>query len=100
MFDLRGAWISPHYLHDHIDLETASIDDRIAVFEDRMRGYFTTPCRLLSNIYENSIMIILLAVLSCIELIEVLHRGESSHGRSRDFFGSGFRKPRGFPGVS
>ena len=38
MFDLHGAWVSPHYLHDHIDLETASVDDRVAVFEDRIRG--------------------------------------------------------------
>lgn len=92
MFDLRGAWISPHYLHEHIDLETASIDDRVAVFEDRVRGYFTTPSRLLANIYENSIMIVLLAVLSSIELLEVLHRGESSRGHSQDFFNSGFRR--------
>jgi hypothetical protein len=92
MFDLRGAWVSPHYLHDHIDLETASIDDRVAVLEDRIRGYFTTPCRLLANLYENSIMLILLAVLSCIELIEVLHRGESSRSRSQEFFKSGFRR--------
>jgi len=92
MFDLRGAWLSPHYLYDHIDLETASIEDRIAVFEDRIRGYFTTPSRLLANIYENSGILILLAVLSCIELIEVLNRGESSSGHSAEFFKSGFRR--------
>lgn len=92
MFNLGGAWVSPHYLYDHIDLETASIDDRVAVFEDRIRGYFTTPARLLGNIYENSIMLILLSVMSCIELIEVLHRGESSRGRSQEFFQSGFRR--------
>jgi len=92
MFDLRGAWVSPHYLHDHINLQTASIDDRVAVFEDRMRGYFTTPSRLLGNIYENSIILILLAVLSCIELIEVLNTGESSRSRSPEYFKSGFRR--------
>jgi hypothetical protein len=92
MFDLRGAWIGPHYLQEHIDLETSSIDDRVALFEDRVRGYFTTPSRLLANMYENSGALILIAVLSCIELIEVLHRGESSQNRSAEFFKSGFRR--------
>lgn len=103
MFDLQGSWISPHYLHDHIDLLTASIEDRIAVFEDRIRGYFTTPARLLANVYENSILLTLLAVLGCIELIETLHRGESSRRRSQEFFVSGFRRvfnPQPPPGVS
>jgi len=103
MFDLRGAWVSPHYLHDHIDLETASIDDRVAIFEDRLRGYFTTPSRLLGAVYDHSVMIILLAVLSCIELIEVLHRGESSRSRSPEFFKAGFRRvfrPQPPKGVS
>jgi hypothetical protein len=92
MFDLRGAWIGPHYMREHIDLETSSIDDRIALFEDRIRGYFTTPARLLANIYENSGTLVLIAVLSCIELIEVLLRGESSRNRSAEFFKSGFRR--------
>jgi hypothetical protein len=79
-------------MQEHIDLETSSIDDRIALFEDRIRGYFTTPARLLGNIYENSGTLILIAVLSCIELIEVLHRGQSSSSRSAEFFRSGFRR--------
>jgi hypothetical protein len=92
VFDLSDAWISPHYRHDQIDLETASIDDRIALFEDRIRGYITTPCRLLVNSYENSTFLIILAVFSCVELIEVLNRGVSSRYKSQEFFKSGFRR--------
>ena len=92
MFDRHLAWVSPHYLHEHIDLQTASIDDRVAILEDRIRGYFTTPCRLLAILYENSVMLILLSVFSCIELLEVLHRGEASRRRSEEFFKSGFRR--------
>jgi len=92
MFDIKGSLVSPHYLYDQVDLDKATIDDRIAIFEDRIRGYITTPCRLLANIYENSVFLVLLAVLSSIELIEVFNRGESSRNKSKEFFKAGFRR--------
>jgi len=79
-------------LYSLIDLDTASIDERIAILEDRLRGYFTTPSRLLDNIYENSMLMILLAIFSCVELLESLYIGESSKNKSREFFKSGFRR--------
>ena len=63
-----SALIGSHYTTDIIDLETASLDDRIALFEDRVRGYFTTPARLLAKTYENSFFLILLVVSMCVEL--------------------------------
>jgi hypothetical protein len=92
MFDKSGSWLSPHYLHDQIDLKAASIEDRIAILEDRLRGYYTTPARLLSNLYENSMLIILLAIFSCVELIESFHQGKSSNRKSKPYFKSGFRR--------
>jgi hypothetical protein len=87
-----STWVSPHYTHGQIDLESASLEDRIAILEDRVRGYFTTPSRLLTNIYENSIFLVLLAIFSSVELIETLHRGSSSKGSSEEFFKSGFKR--------
>ena len=87
-----SALIGPHYTTDIIDLETASWDDRIALFEDRVRGYFTTPARLLAKTYENSFFLILLVVSMCVELLEIFHQGQSSKGRSKRFFKDGFRR--------
>lgn len=92
MDDQSPIWISPHYLDSQIDLETASIDDRITVFEDRIRGYFTTPSRLLSSIYHNGHLMVLLAVFSCVELIESFHKGESIKEKSKPFFKEGFNR--------
>ena len=87
-----SALIGPHYTSDIIDLGTASLEDRIALFEDRVRGYFTTPTRLLVRIYENSVFLVLLVVSMCVEWIEVFHQGQSSRGRSKEFFKSGFQR--------
>lgn len=87
-----SALIGPHYTKDIIDLDTASLDDRIALFEDRVRGYFTTPARLLANTYENSVFLILLVVSMCVEWLEIFHQGQSSNRRSKRFFKAGFRR--------
>ena len=84
--------IGPHYTADIIDLESASLDDRIALFEDRVRGYFTTPARLIINTYENSVFLILLVVSMCVEWLETFHQGQSSSRQSKRFFKSGFRR--------
>jgi hypothetical protein len=87
-----SALIGPHYTADIINLESASLDDRIALFEDRVRGYFTTPTRLLAVSYEHSVFLVLLVVSMCIEWLEIFHQGQSSKGRSKSFFKSGFRR--------
>ena len=87
-----SSLIGPHYTVDIIDLESASLDDRIALFEDRVRGYFTTPARILINIYENSAFLILLVVSMCVEWIEIFHQGRSSNRQSKYFFKSGFKR--------
>ncbi len=88
----HSSLIGPHYTTDIIDLESASIDNRIALFEDRVRGYFTTPARLMFNTYDNSAFIILLVVSMCVEWIEIFHQGRSSNRQSKKFFKSGFRR--------
>jgi hypothetical protein len=92
MEDNDPAFISPHYTENIVDLSSATIEDRVAILEDRIRGYITTPARLVYRIHDSSHLIVMLAVLSCIELIEVLHRGQSSRNKSRAFFKSGFRR--------
>ena len=87
-----SALIGPHYTTDIIDLDTASLEDRIALFEDRVRGYFTIPARLLANTYENSVFLILLVVSMCVEWVEIFHQGRSSNRRSKRFFKAGFRR--------
>ena len=98
-----AALIGPHYTSEIIDLESASLEDRIALFEDRIRGYFTTPARLMVKTYENSVFLVLLVVSMCVEWIEIFHQGQSSSGRSKRFFKSGFQRifnpspPEGVP---
>lgn len=87
-----SALIGPHYTTDIIDLDTASLDDRIALFEDRVRGYFTTPARLLAKTYDNSVFLILLVVSMCVEWLEIFHQGQSSNRQSQRFFKAGFRR--------
>lgn len=84
--------IGPHYTADIIDLETASLEDRIALFEDRVRGYFTTRARLLASMYENSVFLVLLVVSICVEWLESFHQGQTSKGKSKKFIMSGFRR--------
>lgn len=86
------ALIGPHYTSEIIDLESASLEDRIALFEDRVRGYFTTPARMMIRTYENSVFLVLLIVSMCVEWIEIFHQGQSSSGRSKRFFKSGFQR--------
>lgn len=84
--------IGPHYTSNMIDLEQASLEDRIALFEDRVRGYFTTPARLMEKTYENSVFLILLVVSMCVEWFEIFHQGQSSNRQSKRFFKSGFQR--------
>ena len=83
-------WISPHYRTDHIQLATATFGQKVTLFEDRMRGYYTIPARLLYKIYDNAILMVLLAVLGSVEVLAVFRRGESSFRRSRELFKFGF----------
>lgn len=82
--------IGPHYTSDNLNIN--SLEDRIALFEDRIRGYYTTPARLLINLYENSALIILLIVTTCVELLEIFHQGQSSKDKTGIFFKSGIRR--------
>lgn len=81
--------ISPNYLDIHIDLANLSFDEKIALLEDRMRGFIFTPLELLQNIYDSSILLITMGAFSVIEILEVFYRGESSNRKSRKFFKSG-----------
>jgi hypothetical protein len=92
MDEFSGVHISPHYLYDQVDLATASVDDRVAILEDRLRGYLTVPCGLLLNVYEHSIFIVLMAVLSCVELIETLYTGKSTRPDPEAAFKSGLMR--------
>ena len=81
-------FVSPRY--DHFKLENPSLLDLIDVFEDSWLGYVFEPARLLLDNGDDVAAMTL--VTSYFEAINIYTIGESSAGKSRQYFVNGFSK--------
>ena len=79
--------LTPTY--DHEKIADPTCDDLIDVFADAWKGYVLDQVKMLLNNRNGDIAAMTL-LCSYFESIEVLHRGESSDRRSKDFFVQGF----------
>ncbi|HUJ14628.1 MAG TPA: hypothetical protein VL284_12650, partial [Thermoanaerobaculia bacterium] len=83
--------ISPQYT---VDTPLRTIDDKIKVFEDQIRGWVLTHAHALTsdsyNYKEHAGFAILMIVSSYFEAIEAFHKGRPSRrGESKKFFSKG-----------
>ena len=82
-------FISPNFGTEK--LESASYEDLVDVFEDRMRYWFLNPVERLLELQHCQIAAIAL-LIAYFEGIEIYARGEDSKNRSFEFFADGFSK--------
>lgn len=82
-------FISPNYSTKK--LESASYEDLVDVFEDRIRYWFLHPAERLLEFPHCQIAAIAL-LIAYFEGIEIFVRGEDSKNRSFEFFANGFSK--------
>jgi len=80
-------YLSPKF--DHSKLDDPTIDDLIDVFEDLWIGYVFEPVEMLLN-NEHGHVAAATLLSSYFEAIESHYTGESSEGKSRNFFIEGF----------
>jgi hypothetical protein len=78
--------ISPKY--DSSKLDSGALDDRIDVYEDRVRGWLI-DCGHILNKHEHAGFGVLQIGLAYFEGFTVFSRGEDSHNRSKEFFQEG-----------
>jgi len=82
-------FISPSFGHEK--LESATYEDLVDVFEDRMRHWFLKPAERLLEIPHCQIAAVAL-LITYFEGIAIYLSGEDSKNRSFEFFASGFSK--------
>lgn len=67
------------------ELDPYSIDDKIIIYERQVKGWFLNPARRFLTL-NNHGFIVLMICLSYLEGVQQYIVGESSNGRSREFF--------------
>ena len=82
-------FISPNFGHEK--LESATYEDLVDVFEDRMRNWFLMPAELLLEIPHCQIAAVAL-LIAYFEGIAIYLTGKDSKNRSFEFFADGFSK--------
>jgi hypothetical protein len=82
-------FISPNFGHEK--LESATYEDLVDVFEDRMRHWFLKPAELLLKIPHCQIAAVAL-LITYFEGIAIYLSGKDSKDRSFEFFTNGFLK--------
>jgi hypothetical protein len=92
---MESAWLtSPRFLNSK--LTAGRFEDKLDVFEDRMRGWFLRHAQALCSAqYEdhaNAGVAALTILASYFEAIECYYSGEDSNHRSAEFFRRGFLK--------
>ena len=80
-------FISPNFSHEK--LETATYEDLVDVFEDRMRNWFLMPAERLLEIPHCQIAAVAL-LITYFEGIAIYLSGKDSKNRSFEFFADGF----------
>lgn len=83
--------VSPNF--DLSKVETGGIEDKIDVYEDRIKGWFLEPARILEEKGSGHAgFAILLLAVSFVEGYGILLRGEDSQRQSKIFFKAGLRE--------
>ena len=82
-------FISPNFTHEK--LESATYNDLVDVFEDRMRNWFLMPAERLLEIQHCQIAAVAILV-TYFEGIAIYLSGKDSKNRSFEFFADGFSK--------
>lgn len=83
------SFISPNFGHEK--LTSATYEDLVDIFEDRMRNWFLMPAERLLEIPHCQIAAIAL-LISYFEGIAIYLSGKDSKNRSFEFFAAGFSK--------
>ena len=73
-------------------IRSSTIESKIALYEERIRGWFHDPARILEKRSEHCGFILLMVAIAYIEGHAIFLKGESSQNRSREFFRIGFRE--------
>jgi hypothetical protein len=81
--------ISRHY-SDH-QLKQDTFENRVAVYEDQIRGWFHDQARILEKTSDHAGYVLLLVAASYIEGYAVFRRGQDSRGQSKEFFRDAFK---------
>jgi hypothetical protein len=91
--DLSRIAVSPKF--DALKLQNPTIEDKIDVFEDQVNGWIFNHANVLVSPqnpqYQHSGVAVLMLVGSYFESFAAFLRGESSEGRSKQFFADGLR---------
>jgi len=82
-------FISPNFSHEK--LASATYEDLLDVFEDRLRNWFLMPAKRLLEIPHCQIAAVAL-LIAYFEGIEIYLSGKDSKNRSFEFFAAGFSK--------
>jgi len=82
-------FISPNFGHEKLD--SATYDDLVDVFEDRMRNWFLMPAERLLEIPHCQIAAVAL-LISYFEGIAIYLSGKDSKNKSFEFFADGFSR--------
>jgi hypothetical protein len=94
MVDLTRIAVSPGY--NATKLQDATVDDKVDVFEDQVRGWILNHAKfLVSRLNPESQhcgISVLMIVGSYFESLAAFVKGESSEGRSKQFFAIGLRE--------
>lgn len=87
--------VSPNFTSEK--LASGKLEDRIDVFEDRLRGWFLTHARALLNVVHGDLAALQLA-LGYFETYAIYWNGEDSEGKSKQFFTQAFLEVFPFSG--
>lgn len=82
-------FISPNFTH--VKLKSATYDDLVDVFEDRMRNWFLIPAERLLEIPHGQIAAVAI-LITYFEGIAIYLSGKDSKNRSFEFFADAFSK--------
>src|SRR5215469_4156750 len=82
--------ISRHF--SNTDIKNNNIETHIAIYQDRVFGWFIEPIRLLQKVSDHCGFMILHLSLAHIEGFSIYFKGEDSRNRSAEFFRDAFKE--------
>ena len=85
------AWaISRHYQRDEFP-EQLTLDDKIMIFTDRVRGWQLYPAEEIIDIIPHSGFVVLYSLMHYFEMIAKFMEGFTKEGQSKQYFKKGFK---------
>jgi hypothetical protein len=84
--------ISRHYSSQHFNEENSHLfEARLALFEDRIRGWFHDQARILEKASDHAGFVLLLIAIGYVENYAIYWKGKDSDNHSKEFFRDAFR---------